>query len=74
LPSLDAARAFARAAGRSTLLSPERWLAFQGEYLKSSSEQFFVRLRDGRVLLRSELEEAITASRSRRSSSRRKAA
>jgi hypothetical protein len=64
-PSLDDARAFARSASESTDLSRSGWRAFRGERLISPVERLFVRSRDGSVLLRSELEYALSQSRSK---------
>jgi hypothetical protein len=63
--SKDDARAFARRASVHAGLCLSGWQVFQGECLRSPVEQLFVRNRDGTVILRSELEEALTASRAR---------
>jgi hypothetical protein len=62
--SLEEARAFARNASESTNLPPSGWRAFRGERLVSPVERLFVQGQNGSVLLRSELEDALSQSRS----------
>src|ERR1700677_2063858 len=59
-PSLEDARAFARSASESTDLPPSGWRAFRGERLVSPVERLFVQGQNGSVLLRSELEDALS--------------
>jgi hypothetical protein len=61
--SLEHARLFARQASLHTGLSRCGWRAFRGERLRSPIERLFARTIDGRVILRSELEEELGTAR-----------
>jgi hypothetical protein len=63
--SLEDARSFARRASEADDLSRSGWQAFRGERLRSPIERLFGRRGDGSVLFRSELEEALSASRAK---------
>ena len=58
--SLDDARAFARKASDAASLPRAGWRAFHGERLRAPMARLFAQAQDGSVLLRSELEEALT--------------
>jgi hypothetical protein len=57
---VEHARAFARAARLSAGLDPAGWRAFRAERLRTPIERLFAGTRDGRVILRSELEEELS--------------
>lgn len=69
--SIEEARSFARRASQVSGLARSGWRAYRCERLLSPIERLFTVGDNGRVLFRSELEEALSASRSR---SRRAAA